>query len=240
MRHPTLLTLASVALLSLTAACGDDSPAATPDTTVSAEISTTAAAAPETTAAVTDTTAVVTESTDPASTEAETTTTVPAGEDSCTVNVTGDVNTSWTSGGGYSSVNYGAWIPPSGGSTPIALDDTFFVINCTGPGASYVGFAPSVGSHIPYEPATYTLPASDNLFGGSSTPSVMEVLMGLDGTDTNWGPSAEGTLVITEFDENHIAGTFTIPIKDVLGHLNEVDKGTAMITGEFNYQNPNG
>jgi hypothetical protein len=67
----------------------------------------------------------------------------------------------------------------------------------------------------------------------------MTTLLGLDGTDTNWGPSAQGQLVITEFDANHIAGTFTIPVTDVLAGMTGSSKGDAVITGEFSYTNPN-
>ena len=161
-------------------------------------------------------------------------------ENSCHVDVTGAVTASWDSPGGYSAIGYGAWIPAgSTGSAPIALDETFFILNCTGNGSNYVGFGPTAGSPIPMTPATYPILPADNAFSGAETPHVMNVLLGLDGTDTNWGPSAEGTLVITEFDTAHIAGTFSIPITDVLARITGVSKGDALITGTFNYRNPN-
>lgn len=161
-------------------------------------------------------------------------------DNSCHVDVTGDVTASWDSPGGYSAAGYGSWIAPgSAGSTPIVLDDTFFLINCTGNGNNYVGFGPNDGAGIPMTPATYPILPADNAFGGTDAPHVMDVLIGLDGTTTNWGPSAEGTLVITEFDNEHIAGTFSFPITDVLARISGTSQGDAMITGSFNYRNPN-
>ncbi|MEQ1702769.1 MAG: hypothetical protein ABMA25_21885 [Ilumatobacteraceae bacterium] len=158
----------------------------------------------------------------------------------CHVDVTGAVTASWDSPGGYSAIGYGPWIPAgSAGSAPIALDETFFILNCTGTGNNYVGFGPNDLAAIPMTPATYPILPADNAFGGTDAAHVMDVLLGLDGTDTNWGPSAEGTLVITEFDNEHIAGTFSIPITDVLAHLTGTSKGDALVTGTFYYSNPN-
>jgi len=159
---------------------------------------------------------------------------------SCHVSVTGDVNAEWTSPGGYSSVGYGPWTPTQPGVTmPMAMDETFFILNCQGDGENYVGFGPRVDQSIPMQPATYVIEAGDNVFGASEA-GIMTVLIGLDGTDTNWGPSEAGEIVITEFDATHIAGTFRLTVTDVLASIGGTpSKGTAVITGEFNYANPN-
>ena len=227
-----MLAVTSVALLSLVSACGGKDEPSAVDAAADAVAPT--SPAPETPDSVAETPSAVTEPAD-----AGTTAPVAGGPDSCTVNVTGDVSASWVSPGGYSAVGYGAWIPSTPGvSSPIALDDTFFILNCTGPGDSYIGFGPSVGASVPLGPAIYPLLPADNVLGGSATPSVMQVLIGLDGTNTNWGPSAEGTLVITAFDANHIAGTFTIPVTDMLAEFSDNPQGDAIITGEFDYVNP--
>ena len=168
--------------------------------------------------------------------------TAPAGDTDmgfCHVKVEGDVTAEWTSPGGASSVGYGPWVPSATGTIAgVNLDASFFVVNCQGDGENYVGFMPMGDAMIPMEPATYTIEAGDNVFGASEGGQ-MTTLLGLDGTDTNWGPSAQGQLVITEFDANHIAGTFTIPVTDVLAGMTGSSKGDAVITGEFSYTNPN-
>lgn len=158
---------------------------------------------------------------------------------SCHVKVEGDVTAEWTATGGASAVGYGPWVPSAAATVAgITLDETFFIVNCQGDGDNYVGFMPAGDSKIPMTPASYTIEPADNAFGASQTGAIT-TLLGLDGTDTNWGPSAPGQLVITAFDEHHVAGTFTIPVTDVLARLNGVSKGNAVITGEFDYTNPN-
>ena len=63
--------------------------------------------------------------------------------------------------------------------------------------------------------------------------------MSLEGTDTTWGASAPGTVSITAFDQHHIAGTFTIPVADLLADVSGTSKGNATVTGDFDYPNPN-
>jgi len=158
---------------------------------------------------------------------------------SCHVTVTGDVTAEWTAPGGPSSVGYGPWVGQTAGVTmPIDMDAGYFILNCQGDGENYVGFMPVGENEIPMAPGTYTIQPADNAFGASEGGQ-MTTLLGLDGTATNWGPSQPGTLVITEFDDQHIAGTFTLQVTDVLAHLNGSSKGNAVITGEFEYTNPN-
>lgn len=157
----------------------------------------------------------------------------------CHVTVTGDVTAEWTSPGGVSSVGYGPWVGQTAGVTmPIDMDEGYFILNCQGEGENYVGFMPVGEAQIPMEPATYTIEPADNAFGVGEG-GLMTTLLGLDGTDTNWGPSQAGTLTITEFDADHIAGTFTLTVTDVLAEMSGTSKGNAVITGEFEYTNPN-
>jgi len=172
--------------------------------------------------------------------EAETTVATADDGGSCSVEITGDVNASFTSGGGYSAVGYGSWIPPEPGvSTPFELDGGFFLLNCIGPGDTYVGFGAALDADIPMAPATYPIVPATTALGGSDIPHQIDILVGIDGSDTNWGPTEGGSLVITEFDADNIAGTFTVPITDVLASITGENQGNAMITGSFNFANPN-
>ncbi len=157
----------------------------------------------------------------------------------CHVRVEGDVTAEWTSPGGMSAVGYGPWAATTAGTIAgISLDESFFILNCQGDGENYVGFGPIGEATVPMQAATYTIEPGDNVFGASES-GMMSVLIGLDGTNTNWGPSAQGQLVITEFDEHHIAGTFSVPVTDVLAQMSGTSAGDAVITGEFEYTNPN-
>lgn len=162
----------------------------------------------------------------------------------CHVEVTGDVSATWDSPGGYSAIGYGPWIhqEPDQTIAGIPMDETFFLLNCTGPGTSSINFGTSPGSKIPMQPATYTLPPADNAFGASDNPGALSVLIGLDASETNWGLREPGTLTITRFDESGIAGSFQLPVTDVLAKIagaQQPSKGNAMITGTFDYPNPN-
>ena len=153
----------------------------------------------------------------------------------------GDVTAEWTSGGGYSAVGYGPWTPQAGGTIAgMAMDETFFILNCVGDGTNSLTLAPMADVAIPMQPATYVIEPATNAFG-TSEDSTMSILVTFDGPagETNWGPSEAGELVISEFDADHIAGTFRIPITDVLAKLTGTSMGNAVITGEFNYKNPN-
>ena len=209
----TGLALAGLAVLALAAGCSDDNKLTVPSMTLPGGV------------------------------------TVPAGNNdlpdgsldlgSCHVKVTGDVNAEWTAPGGASAMGYGPWVPQVPGVTmPIDMDEGFFILNCQGDGENYVGFMPMADGEIPMAPGTYTIEPAGNAFGTSETGQ-MTTLLGLDGTETNWGPSEPGTLVITEFDADHIAGTFRLTVTDVLAKLNGSSKGNAVITGEFEYSNPN-
>ncbi|HUC32850.1 MAG TPA: hypothetical protein VMS14_05565 [Ilumatobacteraceae bacterium] len=151
----------------------------------------------------------------------------------CNVKVTGDVESEWTTPGGGITAAYGLWFPESM-RDPSTPPENYFVINCTGEGSDYVGFvATGDGPGVPMQAATYTLPeGTGGLAAGPDDP--VDVIIGLNGPNNMsvWDTGPGATLVITEFDENHIAGTFTIPVID-----NNAGTGTATITGEFDLAN---
>ena len=175
--------------------------------------------------------------------------TVPAGTippgltemGSCHVKVEGDVTAEWTSPGGMSAVGYGPWVPASTGTLAgMPMDETFFILNCTGDGGNSLSFGPMVDVGIPMQPASYVIEPASNVFGTNENSKV-SILVSFGGPAgaTNWGPSEAGELVITEFDQNHIAGSFRLPITDLLARFGGTSLGNAVITGEFDYQNPN-
>jgi hypothetical protein len=156
------------------------------------------------------------------------------------VKVTGDVESEWTSNGGTMAVGYGPWLPESMQDPAYPADETYFIINCIGEGSDYIGFlATGDGPGVPMEATSYNLPVGT---GGLSagTQDAVEVIIGLNGPDTVWDTDMGAVLVITEFDEDHIAGTFTVPVVDGLADMTGVDNGTATLTGEFEFANPYG
>lgn len=214
MIHHRALAAAGLALVALLSACGDDSKGTLPGTDAGALPGAATVSPGE----------------------------QPAGTNDmgyCHVKVEGDVTAEWTSPGGLNAVGYGPWVPSDSGTIAgISLDESFFILNCQGDGENYVGFGPIGEATVPMQAATYTIEPGDNVFGASES-GMMSALIGLDGTNTNWGPSAQGQLVITEFDADHIAGTFSVPVTDVLAQMSGTSAGNAVITGEFSYTNPN-
>lgn len=144
----------------------------------------------------------------------------------CVFEVAGDITRSVAAPDGPYAVNYGPW-------TPDGLGPTFFVISCTESGAgNSVSFA---ANQAPIEMTggqTINLRGGTGLGGQDATDPVLVTLY-LDGY-LGWGLGGNGTLQIAEFDQQHIAGSFTLPIKDLAGG------GTATVTGTFNLTNKDG
>lgn len=215
--------IAYLAMLSLVAACGGDDNSSTPAT-----------GAPGT-EQVDDSSSVDTEPGTPATDGG--TTDVSGG--SCHVVVTGDISQEWTAGGGSSSVGYGPWIGNPGITTPIgAVDESFFIINCQDSTDNYVGFLAQNDAKIPMEPATYVLAKGASAISATDTSPIVS-LVTFDNSETNWVLSADGELVITAFDNDHIAGHFTLPVTDAFAEMTGTSEGSALITGEFDFENPN-
>lgn len=156
----------------------------------------------------------------------------------CKVDVTGGVTTSFTGPGGNAAFGYGPWYPEgvNPAAMDVALDETFFILNCIGEGSDFVGFVTNTGESIPMAPGTYVLEPSDGGLGLSSEGTLTPVI-GFTNSATNWGIAAASELVITEFDDEHIAGTFTLQVADVLA-ADGAGEGTATVTGEFEFRNP--
>ncbi|MGB8859094.1 MAG: hypothetical protein WCC60_07560 [Ilumatobacteraceae bacterium] len=219
MKRHGVLIISGVALLSLIAACGDDKKASvttSPEGNVAQDIGSTATIA-----------------------DGGATGSVDTSGGSCHVTVTGDLTTEWSSGGGSSSVGYGPWVGSPGVTTMIgALDESFFVINCDSGTDDYVGFLTQNDAKIPMEPATYTIPAGTSALSDNGV-GMIAALVTFAGSDTNWMLSGDGQLVITAFDNDHIAGTFTLPMTDALSAMTGTSEGDVVVTGEFDLLNPN-
>lgn len=163
---------------------------------------------------------------------------IDASSGTCQVKVTGDVSAEWTAGGGSGSIGYGPWVAAPGVTSILGpLDESFFIVNCDSNAGNYVGFLTNSDAKIPMEPATYVIPAASPALGGGSSGPLGTVIT-LDGTDTNWMLSGDGEFVITEFDSDHIAGHFTLPITDALAGMTGTSKGNAVMTGSFEFANP--
>jgi len=157
---------------------------------------------------------------------------------SCNVTVTGDVTATWASGGGSSAIGYGPWLTAPGTTSVLGpLDESFFILNCDSNAGNYVGFITNSDVEIPMQPASYPVPVGVTAMGtGSAGP--LGTVITLDGTDTNWMLSGDGELVITQFDDHHIAGHFTLPVTDAEAAITGTTKGNAVINGTFEFANP--
>ncbi|MEQ1872465.1 MAG: hypothetical protein ABL953_01960 [Ilumatobacteraceae bacterium] len=218
-RNP-FFTSTGIALLLATAACGSDN-AAIPTDPVATE-------GPQATVpGVVDTTI----------------SSAVAADDSCHVDITGDVTASFDSPGGIYNISYGPWVPASSGTVPgIALDDTFFIMNCQGSDGQLVSIGLNVGQHLPMAPASYPIRRADNILGGyDSNPPVFHVSPSIGFSDFTWAVSADSVFNIIEFDATHIAGTFQFFVAEAKNDVvtDGLPSKNAVITGTFNIKNPN-
>lgn len=166
-------------------------------------------------------------------------------DDSCQVEVTGDKSASWTAGGGISALNTQYWLTSEelemfGG----AEGSFYFIVNCAGEAGSlsFIATASASEETIPYGPATYTLPVADNVLGASESNEPIIVMLNLTDSQTNWGVSEPGTLEITAFDDERLAGTFSFTATDLLARSplgDGASEGTITVKGSFNFRNPN-
>ncbi|MCE9621274.1 MAG: hypothetical protein K8R99_02895 [Actinomycetia bacterium] len=166
-----------------------------------------------------------------------------AADDSCHVDITGDVTASFDSPGGFSNISYGPWVPNTSGTVMgIALDDTFFIMNCQGPDDQLVTISLGLDQHLPMAPATFPIRKADNIFGGyDSNPPVIQVSPYIGSGDFFWAVSADSVFTITEFDAEHIAGNFQFYVSEAKNDIvtDSLPAKTAVITGTFNLKNPN-
>ncbi len=182
----------------------------------------------------------------PASTTAAPTTTV-ADPGSCHVDVTGDVTASIDAAGGPESVGVQYWLSAADNAAMASVAGTpapfFFMLSCTAADGTSVDIttgAAGSAATIPFAPAVYTVnPTEPRFGGGGSATDALAVLVSLPATGTNWGLAEPGTVEITRFDDERISGTFTFRVTDVLALENATpSQGSATITGEFDFANP--
>lgn len=174
-------------------------------------------------------------------------TTPPSGavdpNDYCHVDITGDITASFDSGGGVYALAYGAWVPESAVTVPgLPLDDSYFIMNCSGPAGELITISLGTDQRLPMAPASYPIRRADNIFGGyDSNPPVIQVSPFIGSGDFFWAVSADSVFNITEFDADHIAGNFQFFVAEAKGGI--LDDGipaqNAVITGTFNLRNPN-
>ena len=219
-RRSPLFTSTGVALLLATAACGSDNAAIPTDPVATDGLQATVPGVVDTAGS-----------------------TAVAADDSCHVEITGDVTDSFDSGGGFSNIGYGSWIPETSGTVlGIALDDTFFIMNCQGGANQLISIGLSVDQHLPMAPASYPIRKADNILGGyDSNPSVIHVSPYIGSSDFFWAISADSVFNITEFDEQHIAGNFQFYVTEAKSDIvtDGLPAKSAVITGTFNIKNPN-
>jgi hypothetical protein len=153
----------------------------------------------------------------------------------CSVSVTGDKQADWTGGGTVADVLVSYWLTDE--EAEFLGDDTFTILfNCTGPSGDSISIFNGQGGTadtVPQAPGTYPMQ------GGFAEGAVFASLLTLADSETNWGITDDGgTLEITRFDDERIAGTFTAPMEDTLAELSgEASEGAIVVTGTFDFPN---
>jgi hypothetical protein len=188
-----------------------------------------------------------TQTDDPTTVIATTTTMVASlppirSDDSCHVDISGDVSVSYDSRGGFSNISYGPWVPGGGTVVGITLDDTLFMLNCDRGDGLLVRFSLATGQHLAMQPATFSIRKADNVMGGySNDPPPIEVSPFIGTGDYKYAVSQDSTFAITEFDDEHIAGSFRVTVSEAKrGVLSDgLPPKTAVIAGTFELKNPN-
>lgn len=155
-----------------------------------------------------------------------------SGLGTCNVQVTGGVTTTWSGSGGDTAVAYGPWFGDDArneaAANSIVLDESYFLLSCTGPGGASVSF--SGRAPIPQRPGTYRLTLGPT---GQGAADRLAVAATIDGGAHTWQLGGEGKVTIETLDDTHVAGTFDLPL--VAG---DDDALTAHVTGSFDFPNP--
>jgi len=156
------------------------------------------------------------------------------GDGSCDVSVTGDKQVEWSGGGTLADVGASYWYGDV--ERDLGLDGFTIILNCGGDDGDSLSFA-SVStadeSSVPQGPGTYQLTTSTD-------SDLFVVLLQLVDSETNWRVADPGgTLTITEFDDDSIAGTFEFPMEDSLAEISgDPSEGAIMVTGNFDFNRP--
>lgn len=158
-----------------------------------------------------------------------------SGDGSCSVEVTGDVEASWGESQNVASAMVSDWFTEAQRDM---LGDSFTLLfNCEGDGDnsfSLISSNAAGNGEIPHAPGTYEISGGAGLFGAEG--DLWTVLIGLDGTDTNWSVAEPGgTLTISEFDDDTIAFEFDAPLYDSLAEMAGTDAQAAHITVSMTY-----
>lgn len=160
------------------------------------------------------------------------------GGGTCQVDVTGDETASWVGSGGMMALNTDYWL--SAEQKQAYGDAFYFVVNCQGI-LGFLGFLAGTAAEqatIPYGPKDYVLSAADAADAGDQP---IGVAVTIDGSDAGYGLSQPGTLSITRFDADGIAGTFSFTATDLLAGVSggTTPARSITVTGSFAFDNPN-
>lgn len=156
-----------------------------------------------------------------------------SGGGTCSVDVSGDTQASWTGGGSPSDLIVSAWFDDA--ERELLGDDFTLIVNCTGPGNDYLGLlagSDADETSVPMAPGSYPL-----MRNTGTQRSLFSPLLTLTDSDTNWGLSDDGgVLEITAFDDTTIAGTFELSMVDTLGGFDaDGGEGEIVVTGSFEF-----
>ncbi len=145
----------------------------------------------------------------------------------CTVEVTGDVTTSWTGPNDLSAFTTDYWYTEEeleqqfgmfGDTTEGTFDEvlaaggqifTFFLFNCSGPNGELVNLSVSTNAtraDFPFGPGTYAI--TGGMFSGDEMgANEFSMLFAINDTDV-WGLDGTGTVTIASWDGSRLTGTF--------------------------------
>jgi hypothetical protein len=153
----------------------------------------------------------------------------------CSVAVTGDVEAGWNGREDVSGATYGPWIAASTqegmGESPAPVDRTYFNATCAGVGGQQLTF--TANGAIPARPAVYRFRRDGD---GQSADDLMQVYLQPTIDGDLWTVGEAGTLTITDFDDEHVAGSFEIVAAPI--GPSPLERATA--TGEFDFVNTTG
>ncbi|MGB8859095.1 MAG: hypothetical protein WCC60_07565 [Ilumatobacteraceae bacterium] len=164
-------------------------------------------------------------------------------DDSCHVDLSGDITAAYDSPGGTHQIVYGPWMPSSR-TTIVAVrtDDSFFMMHCSDGNGLQVTFTVPAGQHLSMSPQLIPIREADNDFGGyGSDPPLIQVLPYIGAGDYMYAVSADSSFTIAAFDTTHIAGHFEVTVAEAkhTAMSDGLPPKTVTITGHFDLQNPN-
>jgi len=149
---------------------------------------------------------------------------------SCSVQVTGDDPAAWQVAATEDSITYGGWYSKEArdiaAQNSTVLDESYFALTCRGAGDRSISFTGN--GRVPQRPATYRFTLTADGATQSPRDRIAVVLSLPDAGLLALG--GNGTLTITEFDDEHIAGSFDLPFVDAVG-------AAAQVTGSFDLIN---